>query len=161
MLSDNIHKLEKCLVIIIIPVMLITMALDIFFRYFLSSPLVWAQELALYSFVWSGFIGASMSIKAKEAVAVTLIVDKIHSKLKNILIMIGLLASIGFSIYVLYLSVTWIINPTILLQKSITTQMPMIYMYLSIPVSIFFMTIHFINWFFESLQFTREGKVIE
>ncbi|MFC2948082.1 TRAP transporter small permease [Virgibacillus sediminis] len=159
--SNGIFKLEKALVIILIPVMLLAMVFDIFFRYFLSSPLIWGQELALYTFVWSSFIGASMSIKTREAVAVTLFVNKVSDRLRNVLITAGLLICAVFSIYILYLSISWITNPTILLQRSVTTQTPMIYMYLCIPVSLFFMTIHFINWFLESLRFTRAGKVME
>ena len=160
-ISDTIFKVEKILVILLIPFMLIAMALDIFYRYFLNSPLIWGQEYALYTFVWSSFIGASMSIKSKEAVAVNLFVDKVNAKLRNILIVAGLLVSSVFSVWILYLSINWITNPTILLQKSITTQTPMIYMYICIPLSLLFMSIHFINWFLESLRFTRAGKVIE
>ncbi|SFE38752.1 TRAP-type C4-dicarboxylate transport system, small permease component [Lentibacillus persicus] len=160
-ISNVIFKFEKLLVIILIPIMLIAMVLDIFFRYFLSSPLMWGQELALYSFVWTSFIGASMSIKSKGAVAVTVLVDRINTKLSNALIAIGLFVSTVFSIYIFYLSINWITNPTIFLQTSVTTQTPMIYMYMSIPVSLLFMTIHFINWLFEALRSVKNGKVIE
>ncbi|MHA6250801.1 TRAP transporter small permease [Oceanobacillus sp. CAU 1775] len=159
-ISDKIYKLEKVLVVILIPAMLLAMVFDIFFRYFVNSPLVWAQEIALYTFVWSSFIGASMSIKGKEAVAVNLFVDKMQTKLKNILIIIGLAASTIFSVYIFYLSLTWIMNPVILLQKTVTTQMPMVYMYLCIPVSLLFMSIHFIHWLTQAIQVSREGKVI-
>lgn len=160
-ISNGIFKCEKILVIILIPVMLIAMVLDIFFRYFLSSPLIWGQELALYAFVWSSFIGASMSIKSKEAVAVTIMVDRINPKISNILITVGLFVSTVFSIYILYLSINWITDPTILFQTSVTTQTPMIYMYMCIPVSLLFMSIHFINWLFEALRSVNSRKVIE
>ncbi|WP_181884397.1 TRAP transporter small permease [Neobacillus piezotolerans] len=160
-ISDIIFKVEKLAVIIIIPVMLLAMVFDIIFRYFVQSPLIWAQELTLYTFVWCSFIGASMSIKTKEAVAVNLLVDKINPKLRNVLIVAGLIVSALFSIFIFYLSINWITNPNILLQKSITTQTPMIFMYICIPISLLFMSIHFLSWFLESLRFTRAGKVIE
>ncbi|MFS0822203.1 TRAP transporter small permease [Bacillus sp. 1P02SD] len=160
-ISDGIFKVEKIVVIILIPVMLLAMVFDIFFRYFVQSPLVWAQELTLYTFVWCSFIGASMSVKSKEAVAVTLFVDKINAKLRNVLIIAGLIISAVFCVFVFSLSINWITNPSILLQKSITTQTPMIFMYICIPVSLLFMSIHFVNWFLESIKCSREGKVIE
>ncbi len=91
--------------------MLLAMAFDIFFRYFLNSPLIWGQELTLYTFVWTSFLGASMSIKTKEAVAVTIFVDKINNKFRNLLILAGLLVSTIFTVIILYLSISWITNP--------------------------------------------------
>jgi TRAP-type C4-dicarboxylate transport system permease small subunit len=160
-ISDSIFKVEKMLVILLLSAMLVSMVFDVFFRYFLKSPLVWAQEVALYSFVWSSFIGASMSIKVKEAVAVTLFIDKIKGKLRDALILLGLFAATVFSVYILYFSLTWITNPSILLQKTVTTQTPMMYMYVSIPISLFFMSIHFINWMFEAMRSSKSGKVME
>ncbi|WP_053363354.1 TRAP transporter small permease subunit [Bacillus sp. FJAT-27251] len=159
--SNGIFKIEKLLVILLISSMLIAMILDVLFRYFVKSPLVWGQEVALYSFVWSSFIGASMSIKVKEAVAVTLFVQKMKSNLKNAMILLGLLASTTFIIFFFYQSLVWILNPSILLQKSVTTQTPMIYMYLCIPTSLLFMSIHFINWLLEALRIAKSGKVID
>ncbi|MEI3612652.1 TRAP transporter small permease [Pseudogracilibacillus sp. SO30301A] len=159
-ISDSVFSLEKGLVVILIPAMLLAMVFDIFFRYFLNSPLVWAQEIALYTFVWSSFLGASMSIKVKEAVAVTLFIDKMPSKIRNVLILVGLIASTIFAIYIFYLSITWIMDPSILLQKTITTQIPIVYMYLSIPISLLFMSVHFIHWFIEAIRISKDGKVI-
>ena len=160
-LSNNVFKIEKMLVIILLPITLFAMTFDIFFRYFFNSPLIWGQELTLYTFVWTSFIGASMSIKTKEAVAVTIFVDKLNYKFRNLFILVGLFVSSVFAVFILYLSVSWITNPHILIQKSVTTQTPMILMYFCIPFSLFFMSIHFINWFIESFRLTREGKVIE
>lgn len=159
-LSNFVFNVEKFLVVILIPLMLIAMVFDIIFRYFLNSPLLWGQEVALYSFVWSSFIGASMSIKTKSAVSVTLFVDRVNERLRNIVIIIGLLFATAFSIYILYLSFNWITDPSILFQKTITTQMPMIYMYLCIPVSLLFMTIHFIDWLIEAFKLSKDKKVI-
>lgn len=159
--SNGIYKVEKILVILLITAMLFAMVLDVIFRYFLKSPLVWGQEVALYTFVWSSFLGASMSMKTKEAVAVTLFVDKFKSNMKNVLILLGLFVSTIFIIFILYFSIIWIVNPSILLQKSVTTQTPMIYMYICIPISLLFMSIHFINWLLEALRVSKSGKVIE
>lgn len=158
--SDIAFFIEKILVIILIPLTLISMVFDIIFRYFLNAPLVWGQEVALYSFIWSSFIGASMTIKTKSAVAVTIFVDKLSMKLRNILIICGIVFGTVFTFYIFYLSLTWIIDPSILFQKTITTQLPMIYMYISIPISLLFMTIHFISWLFEALKTSRDREVI-
>lgn len=159
--SNGIYKLEKIMVFLLIPAMLLAMVLDIFFRYFLNSPLIWGQEVALYTFVWTSFIGASMSIQSKAAVAITIFVDRVNSKVRNILILIGLLISTLFCIYIFYLSLQWILSPSIQFQKSITTQIPMIYIYVCIPISLFFMSIHFIHWLMDAFQSFRVGRDVK
>ena len=62
-LSDSIFKLEKIIVIILLPILLFSLFADVFFRYAFNSPLLWAQEIALFTFVFASFIGASMSVK--------------------------------------------------------------------------------------------------
>lgn len=156
-ISDIVFKIEKVLIIILIPVMLTSMVVDIFFRYVVSTPVVWAQELSLYVFIWSSFVGASMSIKSREAVSVSIITDRLSKQLRRKVILLGLFISSLFVIYLLYLSVSWISSPNILFQTSVTTQTPMVYMYMCIPISLLFMTVHFISWFFETLTEIRKG----
>lgn len=160
-LSDMIYKLEKFLVTILIPVMFITMVLNVLFRYLLNSPLIWAQEVTLFAFGWACFLGASMSIKQREAVAVTILVDKIKSSFRNIAIIAGLFVSSVFIVSLVYLSISWIIQPIILMQYSTTMQIPMLIPYLCIPISFLFMSVHIISWLLESIRKSKEGKVIE
>jgi TRAP-type transport system small permease protein len=47
---------------ILIVVMLITVCLQVFFRYVLEKPLSWSEELARYAFVWVSFLGAAMAL---------------------------------------------------------------------------------------------------
>ncbi|MDS9471400.1 TRAP transporter small permease [Sporosarcina pasteurii] len=159
--SDSLFKLEKVIVIILLPILLFSLFADVLFRYALNSPLLWAQEISLFTFIFASFIGASMSVKVKEAVAVTILVDRIPVSLRNILIITGLLTSLLFTLLLVYLSIKWISNPTILYQKSVTTQIPMIIPYLSIPIGMFFMVIHFVHLFMDSLRQAKEKKVIE
>ena len=160
-LSDSIYKIEKAIMVIVLPILLISLFLDVLFRYAFSSPLIWAQEIALFTFIFASFIGASMSVKVREAVAVTILVDKLKDKYRNILIISGLLISLIFTLVLCYLSIKWILNPNILFQKSITTQIPMVIPYSSIPIGLLFMMIHFIHLFIESIHSYSEKKVIE
>ncbi len=149
--SNLIYKIEMIIVCILVPVMAVSLFLDVVYRYVLNAPLIWAQEISLFTFIWAGFIGASMSIKIKEAVAVNILVDNLKGPLRNILITLGLFISTIFLIVLTYLSIIWILNPTILTQKSVTTQIPMLIPYLSIPISLIFMSIHLVYLSLEAL----------
>lgn len=159
-LSDWIYKLEKVLVNIILTVMLVSLVLGVFFRYVLNNPLQWSGEFAIFALVWVTFIGGSMSIKTKKAVAVTILTEKLKGTAQKIVIGIGLFACAVFTIFFSYLSIRWIMSPNILLQKTDSIQFPMIIPYSSVTIGILFMTIHSIHLFLECLR-TPHEKVIE
>lgn len=141
-LSNAIFKAEKALAILLGIVMLVSLAAGVFFRYVLKSPLTWSDEIAIFALVWLTFIGGSMSIKTQNAAAVTIFIDKLNGVLKTFLTGIGLLIVLIFAAYILYLSIGWLSSPNILVQRSSSMNLPMIYAYLSVPVSFLFITIH-------------------
>ncbi|PID24071.1 TRAP transporter small permease [Sporosarcina sp. P7] len=160
-LSDTVYTLEKFLVVLLLPALLLSLFSDVVFRYIFNSPLLWAQETALFTFIFASFIGASMSVKVREAVAVTILVDRVNESLRNVLIIIGMIISLIFTVAIFYLSVKWILNPNILLQRSVTTQIPMIIPYLSIPISLLFMIVHFVYLLIESFHASNERQAVE
>lgn len=151
-LSDTIYKVEKVLANIILTIMLVSLFLGVVSRYIFNSPLVWTGEVTLFTLAWITFIGGSMSIKTKQAVAVTLLTDYLRGPLKKRVIAVGLFICVIFTIALAYFSIQWIMNPMILMQKSDALQLPMIVPYLSVPVGILFMTIHMIHIFVDFLQ---------
>ncbi|MCQ6277114.1 TRAP transporter small permease [Bacillus sp. V3B] len=151
-LSDTVYKVEKVLANIILTIMLVSLFVGVVSRYVFNAPIVWTGEVTLFTLAWITFIGGSMSIKMKQAVAVTLLTDYLRGYFKKRVITVGLFACVIFTVALSYFSIQWIMNPMILMQKSDALQLPMIYPYLSVPVGILFMTVHTIHIFIESLQ---------
>ncbi|EKN67813.1 TRAP transporter small permease [Schinkia azotoformans] len=142
LLSDWLHKVEKLLAIILCTVMLISLSAGVFYRYVLSAPLTWSDETAIFSLVWLTFIGGSMSIKQQNSAAVTIFMDRFSGKARMILLGISFLVVLLFVGYIFYQSVIWLSGPTIMMQSSNSMRMPMIFAYLSVPVSFFFLIVH-------------------
>lgn len=142
LLSDWLHKVEKLLAIILCTVMLISLSAGVFYRYVLSAPLTWSDETAIFSLVWLTFIGGSMSIKQQNSAAVTIFMDRFSGKARMILLGISFLVVLLFVGYIFYQSVIWLSGPTIMMQYSNSMRMPMIFAYLSVPVSFFFLIVH-------------------
>ncbi|MGM0904036.1 MAG: TRAP transporter small permease [Bacillota bacterium] len=157
-LSNGLYKIEKLLAVIFCLIILISLSAGVLFRYVLSNPLTWSDETAIFSLVWLTFIGGSMSIKRKDAPAITLFIDRFSGVALKVLVVISTLAVLIFVGYLFYLSVVWLSSPNILIQKSSSMQMPMIYAYLSVPVSFLFMTIHALEVFLDAL-WNRKGEV--
>lgn len=156
-LSDGIYKIEKWLATLLGILILVSLSAGVLYRYVLSSPLTWADETAIFSLVWMTFIGGSMSIKRQDSPTITLFMDKMmDGTAKKILVGIGLLSVLAFVAYIFYLSIEWLSSPTIMIQKSNSMQMPMIYAYLSVPVSFFFMCIHSLDLLVKNFSSKKE-----
>lgn len=156
-LSNTVFKAEKALAILLGTAMLVSLAAGVFFRYVLKSPLTWSDETAIFALVWLTFIGGSMSIKKQNAAAVTIFMDKLKGGLKTLLAGMGLLIVLIFAAYILYLSIGWLSSPNILVQRSSSMNLPMIYAYLSVPVSFLFITIHTLDLLAKNFGKEQEG----
>lgn len=156
-LSNIIFKLEKTIVIILGLVMLFSLAIGVFFRYVLKSPLVWSDEIAIFSLIWLTFIGGSMSVKLGRTAVVTIFVDKFTGKIKKVLLGISFFIVLMFAVYLLFLSVQWLSSPNILVQRSSSMNMPMIYAYLSVPVSFLFIAVHAADLLVQHFRHETEG----
>lgn len=159
MISDGIYKLEKLLAIILCLTILISLSAGVLYRYILSAPLTWSDETAIFSLVWLTFIGGSMSIKRQDAPAITILVDRFKGTALKIILAFSAMAVLAFVVYLLYLAIIWLQSPNILIQRSSSMGMPMIYAYLSVPVSFLFMTIHAIEVLLNTLLGKKEEVV--
>ncbi|ESU71804.1 MULTISPECIES: TRAP transporter small permease [Geobacillus] len=156
-LSNAVYAIEKVLAIILCVIMLISLSLGVVYRYLLSSPLTWSEEVSIFSLVWLTFIGGSMSIKRKEYAAVTIVMDKLQDRVRKRLLSLSFLIVFVFVLYIFYLAILWVSSPTIMLQYSNAMRLPMIIPYLSVPVSFLFMVIHSLDLFL-SQGFQKRGE---
>ena len=56
-------SLERTVGIGLLALMVVTITLQVITRYLFGQPLVWVEELATYSFIWSVFLGAALGLK--------------------------------------------------------------------------------------------------
>ncbi|HWL58031.1 MAG TPA: TRAP transporter large permease subunit [Paracoccus sp. (in: a-proteobacteria)] len=52
-------------------VMIVTVLANVFFRYVLSKPLIWGDEVASLSFIWMAMLGAAMAVDRHEHMRLT------------------------------------------------------------------------------------------
>jgi TRAP-type C4-dicarboxylate transport system permease small subunit len=151
-LSDAVYFIERILAMMLLAVMVTVIMLGVISRYFLNSPLTWSDEIALFCLVWVTFVGGSMSVKKKKAAAVTLLLERIPAGISRILLMLSALLALLFSVSIFYLSMKWITNPSILLQKSTAIGLPMFIPYVAIPLGFLFLSIHLLEQLFGAFQ---------
>lgn len=150
-LSDFTYRIEKFLAGIFVSLMFISLTLSVICRYVFNKPLLWGDETAIFSMIWTTFLGGSMGIKRRHAAAVTLLTDKIKGRALKIFLVLAFLISLGFCAYIFVLALQWINSPNIWFQNSTAMQLPMFYPYLSVPVGFLFMTIHSLDLLAKSI----------
>lgn len=151
-LSDWVFKVEKVLVMILLGIMFVSLTAGVIFRYYLNSPLLWSDEVAIFSLIWLTFVGGSMSIKRQQSAAVSLLTDRLKGRWKKIVYIFGFAVVALFCAYLLYISYHWLSSPNIQIQRSSAMQLPLIYVYISVPVGFAFMFIHSLSLFVKSFK---------
>ncbi|MBO8415039.1 MAG: TRAP transporter small permease [Proteobacteria bacterium] len=75
----------------------------VIFRYLLSSPIMWAEEVQLWCFLWITFLGAGAAFRYGSHVAVEIVFDILPKNVQKVLTVINYLIVMGILIYVCFL----------------------------------------------------------
>ena len=75
--SHLFARLTRGFAVAMAAVMVVCLLLQIFFRYALSSPLTWTEELAVLMFAWIVMLMGSLGVREDFHVRLTLLLDRI------------------------------------------------------------------------------------
>ena len=138
-------------------VMVISILLQVFFRYVMNAPLYWSEEIARYAFVWLVFIGAAIASKRGAHIGVDYLVMHLPDVSRNILAIIVNLLVLFFIACVIYMSVGVIKSN--MTQLSPAMRIPMGYIYMAIPIGLGISSVYIIISLSTALQNTfRSGN---
>lgn len=77
-------------------------AAQVAFRYILNSPIIWADELSGYLFVWMTFLGCAVALGEKSHVNIDLLLNYCPQKIRNLLGWISDLSIFSLLIILVY-----------------------------------------------------------
>jgi TRAP-type C4-dicarboxylate transport system permease small subunit len=83
-MKNRLKKFEEWLLMGLLVIMAIVVALQVVFRYILKTPLVWSEELARFLQIWLAFLGIGYGLRNEAHVSMSLVMNKMPEKLKNI-----------------------------------------------------------------------------
>jgi len=113
-LLKQISKWIKYLSMFLAGVFLITNIFDILisiiFRYFLKSPLVWTEEVARFTLIYSVMFGSVVAISFGDHVKITVFLEYLPAKIREIVLIFRHLMIIGIIAYMTYLGINYIEN---------------------------------------------------
>jgi TRAP-type C4-dicarboxylate transport system permease small subunit len=113
---------------------------QVVFRYVLNSPSPWTEELARYLFIWISLLGAAFGVMTRSHFGFDLVVKRMPASLqRKEHVFVGL--CMGILVFVLiYFGVKML--GIVSFQITPALQIPMRYIYLSLPVSGCLMAFH-------------------
>lgn len=139
--SSNI---EEIVVGFILALMVVTVSVGIFARYFFNKPLVFSDELARYSNIWLTFLGAALVLKKGEHIVIDFVVNMLGPRVKKWVRVINT-AIVVLTILVLFVNGIWLTKMSHLMVTP-AFRIPYSYIYIVMPISCFLMLIRMRKW---------------
>jgi C4-dicarboxylate transporter, DctQ subunit len=133
--------------------------INVVLRYIFKSGLVWAEEYARYAIIWIVMAGSGAAVRENMHMRITAIIDVTKGKtLHFILNMFVLVVSIAFSMFLMYAGLRLTMSMIANNQVSPAMEIPLWWIYVSIPIGGTLMTIRYIQSFFIQLTAYRKNE---
>ncbi len=122
---------------------LVTMVLQITFRYVLATPLTWTEELARYLYIWACWLGAPVALRRGSHVVIAVVLDRLPSRIARVVSLTTQTVAIVFLVQLA-------VQGTILTLKShtveaITLPIPWSAIYMAAPISAVLMILNIVE----------------
>jgi TRAP-type C4-dicarboxylate transport system permease small subunit len=139
-IDDMLAKGESAVLIGLVVIMTVVVFLQVVYRYVLTQPLHWSEELARYLFVWISILGAALGLQKRGHFGMDFFYRMLPDKGRRLLLfMIYLL--MGVVILVLLIQGISLVQKTTA-QQSPAMEISMGWAYACLPVGGALMVIH-------------------
>ncbi len=113
----------------------------VIFRYLLSSPIMWAEEVQLWCFLWITFLGAGAAFRHGSHVAVEIVFDILPKNVQKVLTVVNYLIVMGILLYVCVLGFDLLALMTKIHKTTAILRVPMWFINSIVPVGCVLMMI--------------------
>jgi C4-dicarboxylate transporter, DctQ subunit len=152
---DKLTKVEQMFIGMLLLIVTGVLFLNVVLRVF-NLSFDWAEEFARYGIAWITFIGASTCIYKGAHIGVDAIVGILSEKNKKVLSVITIVISLIFVVLFTYLSLNLTLKVHLTGQMSSTLDIPMVWVYASMPVGGFLMILRYFEQLFKMLKSSKE-----
>lgn len=138
---------------LVMGILVIDVVWQVITRFLLKSPSNWTEELATYLMIWVGLLGAAVALRRRAHLGIDYFTQKLDKRKQLFSEVFVLLSVIGFSVSVLLIGGIQLVTLTFQLgQTAPATGISLGYVYLSVPISGFFLTMYGIEFLIDALQ---------
>jgi len=134
------NKLEEWLLVGSLAFSVILLFIQVIMRSVFNSSLSWSEELARYIFIWQIWLGTSIAFREDKHIKVELIYTFVKSeKGRAIVDILSNIILLAFSAVLCYVGTMLVISMFTRNALSAAMRIPLYFIYLSLPVSLFFL----------------------
>jgi TRAP-type C4-dicarboxylate transport system permease small subunit len=143
-------RMINWVLVVLMAVMVVVIALQVWYRFILNNPLDWSEELGRYVFVWISFLGSAAGVRYQVHLGID-VLEKIVGPVvfRYVVALINLLIQI-FLLFVIYWGFTLL--TVVRFQTSPSMLIPMTYPYAAVPVGAIFMLINSLRVAYAALK---------
>lgn len=134
-----LSKLEKVIfnvLVVLVGSMLVIGFAQVIWRYGLQKSLFWSEEVIRYINIWGIFLGISIGIPRNLHVAIDALIVQLKGKVRKGAVLLTQLLSLAFFVLLIVIGIKF--TQYNWGQVSPAVQIPMSYIYISMPVGGFF-----------------------
>jgi len=147
--DDLLAKGEAVIIIAMVGTMTVVVFLQVVYRYVLTQPLHWSEELARYLFVWLSILGATLALQKRGHFGLD-VLFRIFPKQLRPYMTVFIHFLMGIVIFVILVQGVTLVQKTTL-QDSPAMGIPMSWAYACLPVGGALMGIHLIVIFLKDV----------
>ncbi len=143
--SRLIDRIEGFAVVVLILTATIVAVVQVAARYVFNNSLYWSEELILYSLISMSFLAASMGVRHSAHISVEAVFAFVGPRTARVLKFVSAVLGMVFSGALAYYGWLLFSNTNDMGQLSPAMQIPVAYIYLSIPVSAVLMFVRYLE----------------
>ena len=127
-----VARLEEGVTLVCFAVMCVFVALQLFFRFALNSPLMFPEEISRYAYVWITFIGLSLATKTREHIRVEAGVGLLPPVWQRVIGLFVDLTSFAILLWLAYLGVRFMLFSRMSISPAL--EIPLNLVYVAFPL---------------------------
>jgi len=157
LILNSLEKIILGILAFLFAVMVIALFYQIIMRFLFQSANAWSEELTRYSFIWMSMLGSAVATRRSRNMDVDFIVNRMPKPLKNVNTVItkGLIIAFLLVIIVYGASLVGMTHK----QLSAGLQIPMSYVYASVPVGGLLILIYTIEVIIDDIKNSKVKEV--
>lgn len=101
LIADASDRILRLALIVLMTVLVLTIIWQVASRYFLGDPSSWTEELARFTLIWAGLLGAAYSYRTNAHVGIDILAGKLSNRGRRALEVVTAVCVIVFSLTVI------------------------------------------------------------
>jgi len=144
-ISRLIDRIEGFAMVVLILTATIVAVVQVAARYVFNNSLYWSEELILYALISMSFLAASMGVRHSAHISVEAVFAFVGPRTARVLKLVSAVLGMVFAGALAYYGWVLFSNTNDMGQLSPAMQIPVAYIYLSIPISAVLMFVRYLE----------------